>query len=99
MARHAILQTLSLLGLSSDPLHAEPSSREILRLVDVIDKDHAGDAFSRPWRSFDAVKAGEVIGVRASGAEIKAQADGFVVFPNPKAPAGQEWFYFAQRRA
>ena len=99
VARHAILQTLSLLGLSSDPLHAEPSSREILRLVDVIDKDHAGDAFSRPWRSFDAVKAGEVIGVRASGAEIKAQADGFVVFPNPKAPAGQEWFYFAQRRA
>jgi len=25
--------------------------------------------------------------------------DGFVVFPNPRSEAGQEWFYFAQRRA
>ena len=99
VARHAILQTLALLGIASVPLLPVHVGREILRLVDVTDREHAGDTFSREWRSFDAVKAGEVIGMRFSGEEIKATAEGFVVFPNPGAQTGQEWFYFAQRRA
>ena len=99
IARHAILQTLALLGISSLPLAPVQGELEILRLVDVTDREHAGDTFSREWRSFDAVKAGEVIGLRYSGEEVKATADGFVVFPNPGAQTGQEWFYFAQRRA
>ena len=99
VARHAILQTLALLGIAALPLAPEPAEREILRLVDVTDREHAGDTFSREWRSFDAVKAGEVIGLRYSGEAVKASADGFVVFPNPGAQTGQEWFYFAQRRA
>jgi hypothetical protein len=74
-------------------------AREILRLVDVTDREHAGDRFTREWRSFDAVTAGDVIGVRQSGVHVAAPLDGFVVFPNPRAEAGQEWFYFAQRRA
>ena len=77
---------------------SEPADREILRLVDVTDREHASDSFSRAWRSFDPVSAGEMIGVRESGEEVRAPAAGFVVFPNPNAPAGQEWFYFAQRR-
>ncbi len=99
VARHAILQTLALLGITSLPLAPVQAGREILRLVDVTDREHAGDRFSREWRSFDAVKAGEVIGVRYSGAEVKAPADGFVVFPNPRGEVAQEWFYFAQRRS
>ncbi len=99
VARHAIVQTLALLGLSPLPLSPAAAGREILRLVDVVDREHAGDCFSRAWQSFDAVKAGEVIGVRYSGAEVKAPEDGFVVFPNPGAGVAQEWFYFAQRRA
>lgn len=98
VARHAILQTLALLGIAPLPLAPEPTEREILRLVDVTDREHADDTFSRAWRSFDAVKAGELIGVRYSGEEINATVDGFVVFPNPDAQVGQEWFYFAQRR-
>lgn len=98
VARHAILQTLALLGISSLSLAPVQAGREILRLVDVTDREHAGDTFSREWRSFDAVKAGEVIGLRYSGREVKAPADGFVVFPNPRGEVGQEWFYFAQRR-
>jgi len=69
-----------------------------LRLIDVTDKEHPSDTFSRTWRSFDAVKAGDVIGVRHSGAEVKAQSDVFIVFPNPSGEVGQEWFYFAQKR-
>ena len=98
VARHAILQTLALLGLAALPLAPEPPTREILRLVDVIDRDRAGDSFSREWRSFDAVKGGDVIGTRSDGEAIKAATDGFIVFPNPRAEVGQEWFYFAQKR-
>ena len=98
VARHAILQTLALLGLAALPLAPEPPTREILRLVEVIDRDRAGDSFSREWRSFDAVKGGDVIGTRSDGEAIKAATDGFIVFPNPRAEVGQEWFYFAQKR-
>ncbi len=98
VARHAILQTLALLGLADLPLVPEQDAREILRLVDVTDREHASDSFSREWRSFDAVKSGDVIGTRSGGEAITAPSDGFIVFPNPRAEAGQEWFYFAQRR-
>jgi predicted deacylase len=98
VARHAILQTLALLGITQAKPVPPAASPEILRLIDVTDKTHAGDTFTREWRSFDAVKAGDVIGVRHGGADVKAQGDGFVVFPNPRGEVGQEWFYFAQRR-
>ena len=98
VAQHAISQTLALLGITSTPLVPVTGQREILRLVDVTDREDATDKFTREWRSFDAVKAGDVIGIRGAGSEVKAPADGFVVFPNPKAEVGQEWFYFAQRR-
>ena len=98
VARNAILQTLALLGISSTPLAPMPEDREILRLVNVTDREHTGDRFSREWRSFDAVAAGAVIGVRDSGVQETAPENGFVVFPNPRAEVGQEWFYFAQRR-
>ena len=98
VARHAILQTLGLLGITSSSPTPPASSPEILRLVDVTDKAHASDTFTREWRSFDAVKAGDMIGVRHSGEEVKAQGDGFVVFPNPRGEVGQEWFYFAKKR-
>jgi predicted deacylase len=98
VARRAILQTLALLKMVALPLETTPAQREILRLVEVTDRGHAGDRFSRDWRSFDAVQAGELIGVRHSGTEVKAPHDGFVVFPNPRAEPGQEWFYMARHR-
>ena len=98
VARHAILQTLGLLGITPAKPAAPISVPEILRLIDVTDKAHVGDTFTKEWHSFDAVKAGDVIGVRHGGVEVKAQGDGFVVFPNPRGEVGQEWFYFAQKR-
>ena len=98
VARHAILQTLALLRLADLPLKPEPPTREILRLVDVTDREHPDDSFRREWRSFDAVKSGDVIGTRSSVEAITAPSDGYIVFPNPRAEVGQEWFYFAQRR-
>jgi uncharacterized protein len=45
------------------------------------------------------VEARDVIGVRCGGQVVKAQGDGFVVFPNLRGEVGQEWFYFAQKRS
>ena len=98
VARHAILQTLALLGLLASPSKPEPQSREILRLVDVTDRAHPDDCFVREWRSFDAVKAGDPVATRHNGEPVNAPTDGFIVFPNPRAEVGQEWFYFAQQR-
>lgn len=98
VARHAIEQTLALLGLVHLPLAPVTAPRNILRLIDVTDREHLGDRFSREWSSFDAVQAGETIGLRNDGTAVQAPSDGFVVFPNPGASAGQEWFYFAIHR-
>ena len=98
VARHAILQTLALLGMASLALAPAPAAPQMLRLVDVTDREHGADLFSREWRSFDPVQAGELIGTRHKGAALRAPADGFVVFPNPRGEVGQEWFYFAQNR-
>ncbi|MES2944830.1 MAG: succinylglutamate desuccinylase, partial [Pseudomonadota bacterium] len=98
VARFAIGQTLALLGLVAAKPQPVPVEREILRLIDVTDRAHADDQLSRDWRSFDPVSSGEIIGMRYSGEAVTAPSDGFVVFPNPGAEVGQEWFYFAQRR-
>jgi uncharacterized protein len=68
----------------------------LLRLEQVIDRLHADDRFAREWASFDAVRAGEAIGIRHDGTVVSAPADGRIVFPNVRAEPGHEWFYFAQ---
>ncbi|CRE22074.1 succinylglutamate desuccinylase [Bordetella pertussis] len=60
-----------------------------------LDREADGDAFARPWASFDPVRQGELVGTRADGRQVLAPRDGYVVFPNPRALAGNEWFYFA----
>jgi predicted deacylase len=96
VAYRAIRQTLALLGLARIPLEPPGSDFEKLTLVDVIDREHADDIFARQWASFDALSAGEPIGQRSDGRVITAPAEGFIVFPNPKALPGNEWFYFAK---
>lgn len=99
VAYRAILQTLALLGLSSLPLSPAGDAFEVLRLIDVIDREDEGDRFAQPWASFAPVSAGQLVGTRHNGRPVTAPADGFIVFPNPNALAGNEWFYFAQRSA
>jgi predicted deacylase len=96
VAYTAIRQALALLGLADLPLAPPRTDHEVLRLVEVTDRLHADDRFVREWASFDPVRAGEPIGVRADGHIVAAPADGRIVFPNSKAEPGHEWFYFAQ---
>jgi uncharacterized protein len=96
VAYRAILNTLGHLGLMDLPPPPPRTDLEVLRLVDVIDRDDPADSFARPWQSFDRIRAGEEIGVRANGVVVRAPADGFIVFPNPNALPGNEWFYRAE---
>lgn len=97
VAYRAVMQTLALLKLIDAPLQPPLNDYEVLRLHDVVDLAHADDTFVRPWHSFAPIAAGEPIGRRHDGSEVRASDDGFIVFPNPQALPGNEWFYFAKR--
>jgi hypothetical protein len=45
------------------------------------------------------VRAGELIGTRHDGTPLRAAEDVRIVFPNPDAKPGQEWFYLARPHA
>jgi predicted deacylase len=96
VAYHAIRQAIAWLGLAELPL-APPARRfERLRLATVIDRQHEGDRFARAWTSFDALRAGDLIATRADGTPVRAERDGRIVFPDPNAMPGHEWFYLAE---
>ncbi len=96
VAYRAILNTLATLGLIAQAAPSSVANPEALRLYQVIDKVHREDTFSRKWSSFDHVASGEIIGVRQDGAQVIADCECFIVFPNPDAQPGQEWFYLAR---
>ncbi|MHB1084398.1 MAG: M14 family metallopeptidase [Thiobacillus sp.] len=96
VAYRAILNTLAHLQLSRAPQPAPVADTEALRLYEVIDRAHADDQFARAWSSFDPVSQGELIGTRHDGTPVVADSAGYIVFPNPRAQVGQEWFYLAK---
>jgi hypothetical protein len=96
VAYQAIRNALAHLGLIKDTAPPACPEPEYLLLTQVVDRMHTEDTFARPWTSFTPVSRGEVIGVRFGGGAVLAEQDGFVVFPNPHATAGNEWFYLAQ---
>lgn len=96
VAYKAIVSALRLLGMiAPDQEEPPPSDPCLLRLVSVTDRQHAGDHFVREWATFDPVVHGEPIAVRADGGMLRAERDGFIVFPNSEALPGTEWYYFA----
>jgi predicted deacylase len=96
VAYRAIRNTMALLGLTDTPKPQPVTQIEALSIYDVIDKAHDDDSFSRAWISFDPLVRGDLIGTRADGTQMIAECDGFIVFPNSKAQAGNEWYYLAK---
>lgn len=94
VAYRAILACLGALDMAGPNPETPPHPR-LLRLVDVVDREAEGDRLSREWVSFDPVRRGQCIGVRADGRPVEAPCDGVIVFPNPQAVPGSEWFYLA----
>lgn len=97
VAYSAIRHTLAHLGLVAEAAPPARADVELLRLAEVTDRHHAEDRFARAWQSYEPVRAGELIAERADGTPLHAPEHGFVVFPNPAALPGNEWFYFARR--
>ena len=97
VAHTAILNTLSLLNMVEPPApYAPPEQLEVLRMFDVVDRDDVGDAFMRPWSSFDAVGQDTLIARRRDGTPLVAPCDGRIIFPNDAARPGEEWFYLTR---
>ncbi|MEY3201725.1 MAG: hypothetical protein RIR70_1275 [Pseudomonadota bacterium] len=96
VAWRAIINTLLHFGLIAGEAPQPTAARQSLRLHDVIDRHDAADRFERDWHSFDRLEAGTLIATRATGEALVAEAPGFIVFPNPKALPGNEWFYLAR---
>ena len=96
VAWRAIHRALAHLRMVDAPAPPATADIQSLKLVEVVDKYHADDQFSRAWASYDPVRKSEAIGTRHDGSQVLAPHDGFIVFPNPSALAGNEWFYFAQ---
>ena len=95
VAYRAIRNTLAFLDMAGDAPPAPVERYEALRLVDVIDRDHAGDRFAREWTSFDRLAKGDLIATRHDGTRLLAPEDGWIVFPDAKAEPGHEWYYLA----
>jgi predicted deacylase len=96
VAYRAIRQAVALLGLAPLPLAPPAPAFERLSLASVVDREHEDDRFVRAWASFDAVQAGEPIAWRADGSLLRAEHDARIVFPDPGALPGHEWFYLAR---
>lgn len=96
VGRQAIHNVLAHLGLTEESPPTARNDIEFLKLIEVVDRLHVNDAFSRQWVSYDAVSTGDLIATRADGTRLKAREDGYIVFPNAAAVSGNEWFYFAK---
>ena len=96
VAYRAIKQAVACLGLADLPPAPARGPFERLSLVTVIDREHADDRFAREWKSFDALRAGDLIATRHDGSPLRAERDGRIVFPDPGAQPGREWFYLAE---
>ncbi|TFW22412.1 succinylglutamate desuccinylase [Massilia arenosa] len=98
VAYRAIMNTLAHLGVIDAPA-PEPiplDQMEALSMVEVHDKLHDDDRFVKTWASFDPVKAGDQIGVRADGSPVHAEFDGRILFPDTNAKANHEWYYMTR---
>jgi predicted deacylase len=93
---HAIVNTLAFLGISDGVAPPPVTDFEQLHMYEVIDRYDAADTFAREWASFNRLQRGDLIATRATGETIIAQEDGFIMFPDAKAAAGNEWFYLAR---
>ena len=98
VAYQAIQGALRHLGLADVPAPA-PFTGLATGLKDVVLRESPDDRLARDWRSFDPIRAGELIGVRADGTQVLAPYSGCVLFPYPEAEVGGEWFYLAAPQA
>jgi predicted deacylase len=97
VARRAIGLALNYLEVAEhDPAFVAP--RGDLPLIEAkrVFFRKGGGAFTKAWKNFEAVRAGEVIARDGDGTELAAPGDGVLILPHADTADGTEWFYWGQ---
>ncbi len=89
----AIINALSYLKMIDQVVAGHSSIPRCVRMQSVFYRPENAN-FSKPWRHFDAVKAGQVMAYLPNDMVISAPADGYIVLPKADVDTGSEWFYF-----
>ncbi len=84
----------ALMHLGMVPGDAARTTPLHIRLEDVTLALSSYDRMARRFKTGDRVTAGELIATRASGEELRAPMDGFVIFPDHAPVEMEELFYF-----
>ncbi|MBT9245898.1 succinylglutamate desuccinylase/aspartoacylase family protein [Gemmobacter fulvus] len=90
VAYSVIARGLAALGLIAQEAGPPPAKPLILEIGEAIFAESDADSLIRAFPTGAPVRAGEVIGHRATGAEILAPHDGSVIFASGKVRAGTE---------
>ena len=96
VGHEAILRAMSFLGLTAGEFAANNAPSRCVKMQDVFYKKKAGQ-WTKNWKHYDAVVAGEVLAKYDDGEEIVAKESGHIVLPKASAAdekIGAEWFYF-----
>lgn len=88
------LEHFGLIALGPPPTETPPSARSVY-LTEIFKRESAEDAFAKNWYHLEPVAKGTMIARRATGEELYASSDCFIIFPKDYALPGGEWFYLA----
>lgn len=95
-AWHAAERFLYAVGVLSGPApDLMPHAR--VEVMYRIGKPTADFSFARPWKGFDRVRRGELLG-EGHGYRLTASDDYFVLLPNQNVPIGDDVFYLGVER-
>ncbi|MBM3094013.1 L,D-transpeptidase family protein [Ensifer sp. T173] len=95
IASNAIRRALAILRLIDAPMPTRTVTQSI-ELVDVIYANDPNDRLAKPWKTGDPVHGDDIIAYRASGEEIRALNEGYVIFPDSTPQPGKEFFYLGR---
>lgn len=95
VAYRAAISAMVALGMMDDMEPLPKVEPKFLNLTDLYFREAVEDRFVKTWKNFEPVRAGDLIGHRGDGSEVRCPRDGFLVFPSPISEVGTEWFYVA----
>lgn len=95
VAEESILRSLAHFSMIPADFAPQPRSNQTkrVRMVLLEYKQNGKDSFTKEWKHLEPIPAGTIIAKRATGQEIRAEADSLMLLPKLTAKAGQEWFY------
>lgn len=94
VAYNAIKDALSFLCITEKSEEQDKEKGHKVRLMSQVIKVEEGDMI-KDWQNMDPITEGELIAITASGQEIIAPHNGYIIMPHHTQKIGEEWFYTA----